>query len=392
MKILYHHRTQADDAQGIHIYEMIKAFRGLGHHVDIVSLVELDEKREKKIKGKWWERLAFSVPRFVYELMELAYNIYGYRRLSKQIRKNRPDLIYERYALNTFCGIWASRRFGIPIVLEVNLPLYYERSKFGKLAFKRLARFSERWICSNSSWTVTVSEAMKEFLIREGVPGDKMVVMHNGIDPEKFHPHISGEAVRRKYGLDGKSVVGFIGWFRKWHGVEMLLEVMHEANLAKHGIRLLLIGDGPAFPDLHNYVEKHGLQSAVVFTGPVSRQEVPAHIAAMDIAVLPASNAFGCPMKIFEYMAMGKSTVAPDQAAIREILEDRVTGFLFEEGNKEGLKAALLDLVNNREKREKTGQNAYQRIFQRGFLWSANARRTLALVFGDELVSTQEHR
>lgn len=385
MRILYHHRTQSEDAQGIHIYEMVKAFRDLGHQVEMVALAELDEAGRKKIRGGGWRWPARWAPNWLYELMSLAYNLYGYWRLCRTIKSKSPDLIYERYALNTFCGIWASRRFGIPLVLEVNLPLYYERSKFGKLTFKRLARFSERWICSHSTWTVVVSRAMRDFFVREGVPGEKMIVMPNGVDPQKFHPHVSGEAVRRRYGLEGKLVIGFVGWFRKWHGVEMLLEIMHEARLGDQSVRLLLVGDGPVYPDLYQYAEKHDLLSAIIFTGQVDREEIPAYIAAMDIGVLPRTNAYGCPMKIFEYMAMGKCIIAPDQATIREILEDGVNGYLFRPGDRDHLKTALLHAVQNPAGWQAVGQKAYGTVHQRKYLWSANAEKTLALVFGNTI-------
>src|SRR3990172_12796710 len=199
MRILYHHRTQAEDAQGVHIYEMVNAFRELGHEVEMVALVELDQAGGEKIRGKGWSWLTRWGPNWLYELLGLAYNLFAYRRLCHAIRVNRPDLIYERYSLNTFCGIWASRRFHIPLVLEVNAPLYYEQQALGTLAFKRLARAAERWICSHATRTLVVSSVMKRYLTRQGVPERKVVVMPNGIDPRKFHPAVSGDAVRHQY-------------------------------------------------------------------------------------------------------------------------------------------------------------------------------------------------
>ena len=177
MRILYHHRTQAEDAQGIHIEEMVKAFRDLGHEVEMVALVKKEATDLGKKNGNFWKWLKDLTPSWGYELMSLGYNLYGYQKLSKKIRSKRPDLIYERYSLNTFCGIWASKRFRIPLILEVNAPLYYEQNNLGKLTFKRLARFSERWVCSNSKRTIVVSNVMKESLEKEGVPGEKMVVI-----------------------------------------------------------------------------------------------------------------------------------------------------------------------------------------------------------------------
>jgi glycosyltransferase involved in cell wall biosynthesis len=362
---------------------MVKAFRELGHEVEMVALVELEGAGGKKTRGGGWGWLARWVPNWLYELMSLTYNLYGYRRLCRAVREKSPDLIYERYSLNTFCGIWAGRRFGIPMVLEVNAPLCQEQSRLGKLAFGRLARFSERWICSNSTKTITVTQVMKDLLAQEGVPETHVVVMPNGIDPGHFNPEVSGEAVRKRYNLQGHVVVGFVGWFRKWHGLEMLLEIVHEADLAGRGVRLLLVGDGPAFADLSRYVDTHGLGSSVIFTGPVGRAEIAAHIAAMDITVQPSVTDYACPMKIIEYMGMGKCVVAPDQPNIREILEDGVTGLLFRGRDKSSLHAALGKLVGDPVQCKALGSNAREQIFGRGFLWKANAERVLSLVFGE---------
>jgi glycosyltransferase involved in cell wall biosynthesis len=380
MKLLYHHRTQSEDAQGIHIHEMVQAFRNLGHQVQLVALVEFDDTREKKIRGNYWKGLYQWLPNWLYELIGLVYNLYGYRRLCRLIRIDRPDLIYERYSLNNFCGIWASRRFGVPLILEVNAPLCYEQNTLGRLTFKCLARFTERWICSHSTWTVVVSKFLKEFLVQEGVPAEKIRVMPNGIDPQKFHPGISGEVVRRRYGLEGKLIVGFVGWFRRWHGLKMLLESIHEMRLAEKGVRLLLVGDGPAYPELYHCAKMHNLLSTVIFTGPIRGQEIASHIAAMDIAVQPSATEYACPMKILEYMGMGRCIVAPDQPNVRELLEDGVSGYLFRPGDRGSFNKVLLNVIDDPIGRQSVGQQAHKKIHQERYLWGANVERIAALM------------
>ena len=95
MKILYHHRTQSEDAQGIHISEMIKAFRDLGHDVEMVALVEVNEESERKVRGNRWKWFIDWMPRWFYELMSLLYNLHGYRRLGQMIKLKRPVSQYE---------------------------------------------------------------------------------------------------------------------------------------------------------------------------------------------------------------------------------------------------------------------------------------------------------
>lgn len=378
MRILYHHRTQSGDAQGLHIEAMVNAFRALGHEVEIVSLIQPDRMNGSGNNARFLQRVAHWAPGWLYDLMTLCYNFYGYHRLTERIASMNPDMIYERYALNMFCGILASRRFGIPLVLEVNAPLYYEQKHLGKLTFKRVARYLERWICSNSARTYVVSESMKRILVQEGgIPESHIVVMPNGIDPESFSPTISGDEIRNQWDLSGKVVIGFVGWFREWHRLDLLLEIMNGDEILAREAKLLLVGDGPAFPDLRRFAEEHDLLSSVVFTGSVDWSSVPEHIAAMDIAVQPSAPPYACPMKILEYMAMAKCVIAPNQSNVRELLEDGLTGLLFQPRDKNSLRVVLREMVRDRGRREIIGHEAYLSVFKRGFLWRANAEKVV---------------
>jgi glycosyltransferase involved in cell wall biosynthesis len=382
MKIIYHHRTQAEDAQGVHIRELVKAFRDLGHKVDILSLVDKKSNTEKRKEKKVWRFLREMAPAWFYEIMSVAYNAYGFVYLRRMVKANCPDLIYERYSLNTFCGILVSKLCGVPLVLEVNAPLYQEMKKLQGLRFAAIARYLERWICSNSTMTIVVTKALKNILLEEGVPEERMVVMHNGIDPERFNPSIKGERVVQQYQLQGKTVIGFVGWFRKWHGVEMLLKVIHDLKDSMDNVRLLLVGTGPAHAELHEFAEKRGLLDRVFFTGPVQQDEVVQYIAAMDIAVQISATEYACPMKLIEYMGMAKCIVAPDQPNIREVLEDGVDAKLFKPHDHNGLKMALVDVIHDKEMRKVLGEKAHAKVCVQGYLWHRNAQRTLSFVFG----------
>jgi glycosyltransferase involved in cell wall biosynthesis len=207
--------------------------------------------------------------------------------------------------------------------------------------------------------------------------------MHNGVDPRKFHPGVSGDSVRRRHGLDGKTVIGFVGWFRPWHGLEMLLEAVRGLARETPGVRLLLVGEGPACTDLQRQADAEELRSRVVFTGPVPRDEIPQHVAAMDVAVQPSATTYACPMKLIEYMALGRCVVAPDQANVREILEHRADGLLFRAGDAGALREALSLAVSDGELRAKLGRAAAATVARRGLHWTGNARRTLELIFGE---------
>jgi glycosyltransferase involved in cell wall biosynthesis len=159
----------------------------------------------------------------------------------------------------------------------------------------------------------------------------------------------------------------------------MLLEGFNGGRFAEMGTRLLLVGDGPARPALERLIAQHDLTRAVVLTGPVAHEEIPAHIAAMDVAVQPRAPDYACPMKIIEYMAMAKCIVAPDQANIREIVTDGENGLLFAPGDASALRRALLRVTGDPAQRVALGQKALETISSRGLLWTKNAERALEL-------------
>ncbi|HEX6864178.1 MAG TPA: glycosyltransferase family 4 protein, partial [Thermoanaerobaculia bacterium] len=201
MKILYHHRTRAGDAQGIHISEIQRAFRNRGHEVVEVALVE--SKAEATADGGaagGLARIAGSLPLPAREAMEQAYNLVAYRRLSKAIRAHRPDFIYERYSANTFAGLMAAKRHGVPFVLEVNSPLALEKAEHDGLFFKRLTRSIERKLCSDADVTIAVTRVLAGILEEEGVPPGKVVVMPNGVRNE-LGTNGDGPAFRRGLGI-----------------------------------------------------------------------------------------------------------------------------------------------------------------------------------------------
>jgi len=114
---------------------------------------------------------------------------------------------------------------------------------------------------------------------------------------------------------------------------------------------------------------------------------MPAHIAALDIALQPSVTEYACPMKIIEYMAMGKCIVAPDQPNIREIIGDRVNGILFRKEDKKSLSEVLKMVIDDKQMRETVASRAYESVFERGYLWRVNAMRALELLSLKEAIN-----
>jgi glycosyltransferase involved in cell wall biosynthesis len=385
MRIVYHHRTRATDAQRIHILEMVKAFQAVGHEVEIVSLVHPETAQDDASRDSSepvWKKLVRRIP-WGYEIVQCGYNLLGIPMLLRTLLRRRAEFIYERYSLFNFTGVAAAALFRIPIILEVNSPFALEQSRDRDIRSFAFAAWTERLICNRATYVIVVSSPLRQIMIQSGVRPEKLVVMPNGIDPAHFARSAGSAELRRRLGLENCTVIGFVGWFRSWHGLDFLLEAFRDAGLARKATRLLLIGDGPAMPALREFVAGNHLDTSVVFTGPLPHPEIPPYVDLIDIAVQPAANEYCCPMKILEYMAMEKPIVAPRQENIEELLRDGEEALFFTPRDSRSLAAALDRLATDPLLRQQMGRHAYQAIYTRELLWSVNARKVAALAGGD---------
>lgn len=382
MKILYHHRTRAEDAQGIHIEEIQRAFRQIGHEVRECALIVRGDGAQKAAKANPMVRavsaLAAKLPKSGYEIAEIGSNLVEAARVAAAVREWKPDLIYERYSLHNAAGLLASRWTGVPIVLEVNAPLAKERAAHGGLAFPGLAKQVEAGIWKGATAVVTVSTPLADEIVAAGVPRERILVLPNAIRREMVAQKRDGSKIRAKLGLSPADVVcGFTGWFRPWHGLEGLLEAFADAKLADRGAKVMLVGDGQALPALKEIVARRNLGSSVIFPGAIGREEIADYVAAFDIALQPLATAYASPMKIFEYLAMGKPVVAAATPAIEEILTDGRDSILFPVGDSVAMVRAIESLVDDKPWRTGLSEGARGTIVRRGFFWDENARRTL---------------
>lgn len=381
MKILYHHRTASKDGQAVHIEEMIASLRALGHEVRVVAPGGESAPQDKSRMGDdvgWVQRLRARLPKWVYELLELGYSLLAYRRLAQAAREFRPDALYERYNLYLLAGLLLKRRTGLPLLLEVNAPLADERERFGGLALPRLARWAEGVVWRGADMVLPVTRVLGEMVAARGVPQDRLMVVPNGINQEHFAEAPSPQAAKAQLGWPDALVLGFTGFVRDWHGMDRVIRWM-ASPAAPTNARLLLVGDGPAREDLEALARSLNLGERVRFTGVISRDDVPRHVAAFDIALQPAVVAYASPLKLFEYLALSKAIVAPRQPNIEEVLEDGRNALLFDPKQPEALEALLARLAHDAALRKQLGQGAGATIARLNLTWLGNAERVVAL-------------
>lgn len=380
MKILYHHRTLGDGAEGIHIREMVKAFRELGHEVKVVGPIGEtlpESSRKSRILGP----LKRAIPSALYELCEIAYTGYCFWKIVREIRVFRPDFIYDRYITFNAGTVLASITCHVPVCLEVNAPLAMERSteQDERLIFRKIAFLIEKWVCTKASRTIVVSTPLKEYLESSGVPLGKCIVMPNGVDPTMFVPQQKDRTLLEAIGIaNGDFIIGFTGVLRPWHGLDLLLTAV--ASLVKQDFKifLLIVGDGPYRKSLESMINELGLGHRMYITGRVPHNRVPHYVALFDVAVSPRATFYASPMKVIEYMALGKSIVVPRTPNFLDIIDEGFNGITFEEGSSIAMGKVLISLYKSPELCKKIGFNARDKV-QRRLNWKWNAEEVCRL-------------
>jgi glycosyltransferase involved in cell wall biosynthesis len=176
----------------------------------------------------------------------------------------------------------------------------------------------------------------------------------NGVDPDQFSPRVDGSRIKKALGLENKFVCGFTGTFGHWHGVDVL------AKAVKHIIKripeavVLFIGDGILRPNIEKIIDEDGVRDNVIITGFMPLQVIPEYLAACDVLLSPCVNNddtpfFNSPVKLFEYLAMGKPVIATEIGQQKDVIIDNVNGLVCPEKDPEALADTVLKFHNDKD-------------------------------------------
>lgn len=360
-----------------HVKGMIRAFCKAGFEVvyisDAVSEVLPAEVLQLQIKPS---------PTFDFfdELQLIAYNLKVVTHLKTLVVQHAPGLVYQRHSLFSFAGGEAARKFRLPLILEANDSEVWVKKRWSRLFLEHLATRCELLALRSATTVTVISKRVAEQLQPYGISKDRMLLNPNGVDPEEFHPDIDGTFIRKRYGLGDRVVVGFIGTFTGWHGVETLFDAASLVCERDPSISFLFIGDG----DLKSMLEKRvgAYADRMIFTGLVPHLEAPRYLAACDILVSPhrgfddGTAFFGSPTKLFEYMAMGKAIIASRLEQIAEVIHEGENGLHMEPGNTTQLAGLILKLAGDEDLRKRLGAQARLDVVAH-YTWDRNVERII---------------
>lgn len=360
----------------VHVRAMIKAFRAEGHEVEVFCAEAGDDCIEFPVTA-----IGPSFPpvadREAKEQRLMAIAAEMQRRVERRHDSLPFDLVYERYGLWSAAGVRAGRRLGLPSVIEVNAPLVEEQSNFRRFVLRDAARSIEAEVFSQATALAVVSQGVADYVLSHGAANAGVHVIGNAVDGSAFHPGVPAATVP---GIPADSfVVGFTGSLKAWHGTEVLLDAfaMVQRGIPAH---LLIVGDGPERTALMERATALGLQGSVTMTGWVPHRDLPGLIACMDAAVAPypaMANHYFSPLKLFEYLAMGRAIVASRIGQTADLLGATGSGLLVAPGDAAAMAGALQRLATDPKLAQKLRQTASLQAHRHD--WRANARRIIDL-------------
>ncbi|MCH8537544.1 MAG: glycosyltransferase family 4 protein [Alkalimonas sp.] len=326
---------------------------------------------EDRVEGISYKRL-LDIKRN--ELTEVEYLFASIAHYERVIELEQPAIVHAASNYVTALpALIAARRKGIPFVYEVRGFWEVTRSsrdeQFVNTAKYRYMQLFEALVACKADKVITITTAMKEQLIERGVAADNIAIAFNSVDPERFLPQAPKRELAERLGIPaGIPVIGYIGSFVDYEGLDDLISAA--AGLRDNGVdfRLLLVGDGAVFDALKEQVSSFQLDDKVLLTGRVPHDEVEDYYSIIDIAPFPRKPWEVCelvsPLKPFEAMALQKAVVVSSTRALTEIVTDGYNGLVFEKGSVSSLQRVLQQLLDSPERQAKLGSKAREWIIK----------------------------
>lgn len=282
--------------------------------------------------------------------------VHGLRKRIKAILKNRKvDIIHAHSpCLNGIAAIKIGRMFNIPVVYELrafweDAAVNHGTCREGDLRYQ-ISRALETYVLKRADGVTTICEGLRKDIYSRGIDYGQITVIPNAVDIEHFNLKTGvDESLKRQLGLEGHYVLGYIGSFYRYEGLDLLVSALPKIIKEKPNTKILLVGGGFQEQNLHQQVKQLGIEKSVIFTGRIPHNEVQRYYKLVDIFIYPRIpirlTEKVTPLKPLEALAQGRLVVASDVGGHRELIKHGKTGLLFDAGNVDDLVAKTLQLL-----------------------------------------------
>ncbi len=372
MRILY--ITDIDfsskDAPPIHVKEIINNLSCLKNNLFLICLNNRDNL---KIRSKI--RNVFVIKNKI--IRDILFNIKLFFIIPGYIKKNKIDLIYTRQGLSLIAPAALSKLLSTPYITEINGNIEDELLSYGLPKFYiKISKLVERYCYKKATKIISVTQKIKESIIKKyKIPAKKIIVLENGVDSNKFKP-------LWRYQNNKEKIIGYIGNFASWQGVEYLIEAISIIKKNIPDVKCMIVGDGPERNELEDLSIKFGLKENIIFKGHINHTSIPKYINSFYLCVAPKKkvlkNGGGSPFKIYEYASCGKPTISTKIPGT-EFISKNDCGIIVEPNNSRALAEAIAKLLNNPKLAENMGRNGRKAILN-GHSWRNVAERTQKVI------------
>ncbi|MDB0025391.1 glycosyltransferase family 4 protein [Flavobacteriales bacterium] len=390
MRILYYSphpnlRIEDQAGYGTHMREMISAFKGLGHevHILIAGRQTITDDIVKNCQRQNFSSKKFLktlIPSLIWETIKDLQLVKIDRtnkfQLTQLVAEFNPDIIYERSHYGMVSGVSVAMAQGIHHVLEVNSPNVDERIKLsGKSLLTQRASRKDRWAFAHTDHVLTVSTHLAEYLEITHI-SKKWSTTPNAIHPGQ-QEESELDLQRGAFNLDDAAVLlGFVGSIFPWHGVDLIIEAVAQLRQRGRNVQAMVVGDGNIREELEALAESCRITDEIQFIGSVTQRDTFAHTDLCDILIMPKSNAYGSPVKIFEYALAGKPCIVPNTSPVMEVFEHEQDGWVVE-SSLNAIVSAIEFILDSPEKAEQCAKHWHNKVISK-HTWRNNAAVALS--------------
>ena len=364
MKILhvFDHSLPIQDGYSYRSMNILLNQRALGWEtVHVTSAKHISEKSVEKVAGlKFYRTRPIKIFSRLPILRQLGIVISLRERLFSIVDEERPDIIHVHSpSLNGLAAVGVAKKYHIPLVYEVrafweDAAVDQETCRQGDLRY-RLTAYSESHVLRQANAVTTICEGLRQEMIKRGIEENKITVIPNGVDVGRYtYDKPRDVELAQSLNLEGKLVLGFIGSFYAYEGLDLLLESFPAISAALPDARLLIVGGGLEEENLKQQARELQIEEKVVFTGRVPHDQVEKYYSLIDLACFPRHSLrlteTVTPLKPLEAMAMGRICVASDVGGHNELIRDGETGFLFRTGDVKSLVDVVSRIAGEKER------------------------------------------
>jgi PEP-CTERM/exosortase A-associated glycosyltransferase len=289
------------------------------------------------------------------------------RRIEEVAKSEKPDLLHAHSPmLNAISALWVGLKLKIPVVYEIRA--FWEDAGVDHGTYVqnspkyRLVRSLESWVCRRAGHIAVLCNGLKQDLIERGISSNKISVVYNGVNVDDFSAKQPDPKLAEAYKVNGKKVIGFIGSFYRYEGLDLLIKAFSIIADRYPDLVLLLVGGGELENELKKLKKQFKLSNRVLMPGRIPHDRIPGVYALIDVLAYPRYSMrlteMVTPLKPLEALAMGKAVVASDVGGHKELIRHGETGLLFPAGNAAALAECLerlLDFSALRKKLQKRG-------------------------------------